>query len=87
MKTIPPTNELFSQEAFVKRHPTIMFPARVQWAVRQRKKNGLADAVYESKGGELLIHEPAFLRWFLGLQGRAKPRSTRKPAREEKRAA
>jgi hypothetical protein len=52
--------------------------SRVQWAVRNRYTNGLAEAVFESKGGELLIHEPAFLRWFLGLEGRAKPRATRR---------
>jgi hypothetical protein len=33
--------------------------------------------VYESKSGQLLIHEPEFLRWYLGLTGRSKPRASR----------
>ncbi len=57
---------------------------RVQWALRNRKHNGLADAVYESRGGELLIQEAAFLRWFLDLDGRAKPRASRRKSRKGK---
>lgn len=79
--SVPPTNELFPQHQLVERHPTILFKSRVQWAVRNRHKNGLEEAVFESKGGELLVHEPAFLRWFLGLEGRAKPRSARRRRR------
>ncbi|MGO8977217.1 MAG: hypothetical protein ACLQNV_27295 [Steroidobacteraceae bacterium] len=84
MNTVPPTSELFPQAALVERHPTILFRARVQWALRNRFKNGLADAgaVFESKGGEVLIHEPAFLRWFLGLSGRSKPRAPRRKRRQ-----
>lgn len=33
--------------------------------------------VYESKSGQLLVHEPEFLRWYLGLTGRSKPRAFR----------
>ena len=77
-REIPLTSELFFQHAFVERHPNILSGARVTWALRNRHKNGLADAVFESRSGELLIHEPAFLRWFLGLSGRAKPRASRK---------
>jgi hypothetical protein len=86
MNTVPPTSELFPQDEFVERHPTLMNKWRVQWAVRHRHKNGLADAdaVFESKGGEVLIHEPAFLRWFLGLSGRAKPRAARRKRRLRK---
>jgi hypothetical protein len=56
---------------------------RVAWALRNRRKNGLAaaGAVFESACGELLIHEPAFLRYFLGLTGRAKPRALRRSRR------
>ena len=78
IREIPPTSELFAQEPFVQRHPTLLNKSRVQWAVRNRHQNGLADAVFETKGGELFIHEPAFLRWFLGLEGRAKTRATRR---------
>jgi hypothetical protein len=81
MDTLPPTSELFPQGPLVERHPTILSKSRVQWAVRNRHKNGLAAAVFESKGGEVLIHEPSFLRWFLGLNGRAKPRVTRRKRR------
>jgi hypothetical protein len=80
MDTLPPTSELFAQRQLIERHPGILNLSRVQWAVRNRAKNGL-EGVYESKGGELLIHEPTFLLWFLGLQGRAKPRAQRRKRR------
>lgn len=86
MHSVPPTSELFPQDQLVQRHPTILFKSRVQWAIRNRHKNGLADAVFESKGGEILVHEPAFLHWFLGLGGRAKPRAPRRHQREATRA-
>lgn len=83
MRTLPPTTELFPQEQFINRHPSILFKSRLQWAVRNRHSNGLAEAaaVFESKGGEVLIHEPSFLRWYLCLDGRAKPRARRLVAR------
>jgi hypothetical protein len=74
---IPPTSELFSKEALVERHPNLLTYPRVQWALRNRARNGLSSVVYESKSGQLLIHEPAFLRWYLGLTGRSKPRASR----------
>lgn len=40
--------------------------------------NGLSAAVFDSPCGELLIHEPSFLAWLLGLSGRATPRATRR---------
>ena len=40
--------------------------------------NGLTAAVFDSPCGELLIHEPSFLAWFLGLSGRAMPRAGRR---------
>ena len=40
-----------------------------------------APDVFDSPCGELLIHEPSFLAWFLGLSGRAKPRAARRAAR------
>ena len=76
-RELPPTNELFPRRTLVERHPNLLTEPRVQWAVRNRTKNGLADAVYESKSGELLVHEPSFLLWYLGLSGRAKPRASR----------
>jgi hypothetical protein len=78
MKPLPPTNELFSLREFAKRHPTLMSESRVRWAVRNRRRNGLGDAVYETRGGQHVIHEPAFLAWFLNLTGRSKPRALRK---------
>ena len=74
---IPPTSELFSKEALAERHPNLLTFARVQWALRNRARNGLSSVVYESKSGQLLIHEPEFLRWYLGLTGRSKPRASR----------
>lgn len=77
---IPPTSQLFDKHQLVARHPNLLTEARIQWAVRNRRSNGLCavDAVYETRGGEIVIHEPAFLAWFLGLTGRAKPRRLRK---------
>lgn len=76
---LPPTSELFDAHTLVERHPTILTTSRVKWALRNRATNGLGEqnAVYESQAG-LLIHEPTFIRWFLGLSGRAKPRAARK---------
>lgn len=74
---IPPTAELFSKEALVERHPNLFTHPRIQWALRNRERNGLASVVYESKSGRLLVHEPEFLRWYLGLSGRSKPRASR----------
>jgi hypothetical protein len=79
-RPIPPTTELFNKPQIVQRHPHLLTPARVEWALRNRATNGLRDAVYECKGGELLVHEPDFLAWFLGLEGRSKPRAQRKSA-------
>ena len=78
--SIPPTSELFSKDAMVERHPNLLNPARIQWALRNR-----SGVVYESKSGQLLVHEPEFLRWYLGLTVRAKPRSSR-VAREKEYA-
>jgi hypothetical protein len=77
MDDIPPTAELFSKEALVERHPNLLTYPRMQWALRNRATNGLSSVVYESKSGQLLVHEPAFLRWYLGLTGRSKPRASR----------
>ena len=79
---LPPTTEVFSRRFFEKRHPDLLNEHRVAWALRHRHTNGLMDAgaVFESPCGELLIHEPSFLRWFLGLAGRAKPRCARRRA-------
>jgi hypothetical protein len=74
---IPPTSELFSKEALVERHPNLLTYPRVQWALRNRARNGLSSVVYESKSGQLLVHEPEFLRWYLGLTSRSKPRASR----------
>jgi len=77
---LPPVGELFEIAGLVARHPALLSRHRIQWALRHRRSNGLAaaGAVYESTVGVLLIHEPAFLRWFLGLAGRRKPRALRK---------
>jgi hypothetical protein len=81
MNTVPPTSELFSKQQIVERHPHLLSPSRIEWAVRHRHKNGLEGIVYESRSGELVIHEPGFLAWYLGLCGRAKPRSARRKRR------
>jgi hypothetical protein len=73
----PPTTELFNKRQLVERHPHMLTPERVQWAVRNREANGLAPSVFESRSGEILVHEPGFIAWYLGLDGRAKPRAAR----------
>lgn len=76
---VPPPSEIFPAHSFAQRHPHLLSANRVTWAVRQRRKNGLsaAGAVFESPCGELMVHEPAFLAWFLGLAGRKRPRAVR----------
>jgi hypothetical protein len=70
--------ELVTKAQLVAKHPHLLSINRVAWALRYRAVNGLSDAVYDSPCGELLIHEPSFLAWFLGLSGRAKPRAGRR---------
>jgi hypothetical protein len=81
MHPVPPTSELFNKSQFVERHPNLFTPARIEWALRKRESNGLKGIVFESRSGELVIHEPGFLAWYLGLSGRAKPRSQRRRKR------
>jgi len=82
MPDLPPINELFPRREFAARHPNILNPSRVEWALRKRRSNGLAatGGVYEARSGELLIREPVFLQWFLGLSGRTAPRRLRRHA-------
>ena len=68
---------LLTHGSIVAKHPHLLSVNRVTWALRCRAVNGLSDAVFDSPCGELLIHEPSFLAWFLGLGGRAKPRTGR----------
>jgi hypothetical protein len=77
---LPPTTELYTRRQLTERHPHLLNDHRVTWALRHRRLNGLnaAGAVFESPCGELLIREPAFLAWFLGLTSRAKPRRVRR---------
>jgi hypothetical protein len=77
---IPATSELFTKEAMIERHPNFLTRPRIEWALRNRARNGLENVVYESKSGQLLIDESGFLRWYLGLTGRAKPRGARTPS-------
>lgn len=81
-KPLPPASEIFPASQFPQRHPHLLSGHRVAWALRNRKANGLsnAGAVFDSPCGELLIHEPKFIAWFLGLAGRGKPRALRKRA-------
>ena len=76
---LPPTAEICTRRELARRHPHLLSEHRVAWALRNRNKNGLnaCHAVFESPCGELLVREPAFLAWFLGLNGRAKPRTLR----------
>ena len=79
-ETLPPTSELFTSRQLAQRHPHLLNEHRLAWALRHRRDNGLstAGAVFDSPCGELLIREPAFLSWFLGLSGRGKPRRVRR---------
>ena len=79
--SLPPTTELVTKAQLVARHPHLLSVNRVTWALRCRAVNGLTAAVFDSPCGELLIHEPSFLAWFLGLSGRAKPRASRRAGR------
>lgn len=80
--TLPPMAELFTKVQLVERHSRLLTNSRLAWALRNRTQNGLTDAhaVFDSPCGELLIHEPAFVAWFVGLAGRAKPRAARRAA-------
>ena len=82
-RSIPPTSELVTKAQLVAKHPHLLSVNRVAWALRHRAVNGLSSAVYDSPCGELLIHEPSFLAWFLGLSGRAKPRGGRRGRRRQ----
>lgn len=83
--SVPPTTELVTKAQLVAKHPHLLSINRVTWALRCRTENGLSGAVFDSPCGELLIHEPAFLAWFLGLSGRAKPRVGRRGGRRPSR--
>lgn len=78
--SLPPTSELFRLSDFAKRHEPLLTDNRVRWAVRNRDDNGLqaAGAVFEDPYGVVLIHEPRFLAWYMGLAGRNKPRAPRR---------
>ena len=77
---LPPTSELLSVQDLAVKHAPLLTVSRLKWALRNRTNNGLVqlNAVYESKSGLLLIWEPKFLAWFLGLEGRHRPRSQRR---------
>lgn len=66
---LPPTSELFSKEALVGRHPNLLTCPRVQWALRNRARNSLASVVYESKSGQLLVHEAGIPPLVSGIDG------------------
>jgi hypothetical protein len=76
---LPPAAELFSLQALVERHPSLFTKSRLQWALRNRKTNGLlaANAVFETQSRKLLLREPALIAWYLKLDGRNRPRATR----------
>ncbi len=80
----PATSELFPIRELATRHPTLLSEPRLRWAIRNRRENGLDDAgvVFLTKGGELVIHEPGFLLWWLGLSGRHTPRAPRRRRRK-----
>jgi hypothetical protein len=79
--SLPPMAELVTKAQLIARHPHLLSVNRVTWALRCRAENGLLTAVFDSPCGELLIHEPSFLAWLLGLTGRAKPRAGRRAGR------
>jgi hypothetical protein len=78
--SLPPTAELFSIQELAERHPNLLSEQRLKWAMRNRHQNGLiaTGAVFQSRNGTLLIREPAFLAWWLGLSGRSRPRAARR---------
>jgi hypothetical protein len=80
-RALPPSNQVFTAHQLVERHLHLLTPAKVSWALRHRHDNGLAPAIFESPGKQLLIDEPGFLAWFLGLSGRRKPRASRRRQR------
>ena len=82
-REVPPTAEIFNIDQLVERHPKFFKKTRLQWAFRNRETNGLKDAIFKSRSGELYAHEPALLRWFLGLSGRSKPRASRHSSARE----
>lgn len=77
-RQVPPSSELFAWREMPRRHPTLFNEHRIKWAMRNRKANGLEDAgvIYETQAGEIFLHEPGFIGWFLGLQGKNKPRAS-----------
>lgn len=77
--SLPSVTELFSIQDLVARHPTLFTRSRLQWALRNRKTNGLiaANAVFETQSRQLLVREPAFIAWYLRLDGRNRPRAIR----------
>lgn len=78
VENLPPTSELFSIRDLAARHPHLLSDSRIRWAVRNRNKNGLSAqrAVFEARSGQLLVREPTFLAWWVGLEGRSKPRAS-----------
>jgi hypothetical protein len=81
---LPPTSELYPLKDLVARHPNLLSESRLKWALRNRKANGLQTAgiVFETRGGELVLHEPGFIAWWLGLSGRHSPRAPRRKRRQ-----
>jgi hypothetical protein len=80
---LPSTAQLFGLRDLAARHPNLLTESRLRWAIRNRRANGLdaAGVVFETKGGELVVNEPSFLRWWLGLSGRHSPRASRRRRR------
>ena len=78
---LPPMAELFTKAQLEARHAHLLNVNRVTWALRRRATNGLSTAIFVSPFGELVIHEPCFLAWFLGLGGRGMPRAGRRGGR------
>jgi hypothetical protein len=62
---IPPTSELSLRKRWLGGFTILLTYPRVQWALRNRARNGLSSLVFESKLGQLLVHEPEFLRWYV----------------------
>jgi len=82
--SVPPSHEVFTKRQLIERHAHLLSASRVEWALRNRRRNGLdaIGAVLASPCGETLVHEPKFLQWFFGLAGRSKPRALRGSQKE-----
>ena len=80
-QALPPTEALLTRADLLAKHPTLLTPNRLKWALRNRKHNGLekSGAIIESPLGVLLIHQYKFLEWVCGKRGLRRSRKVPAP--------